>query len=766
MTITVSAPQSLLSPQAIEVLERRYLRKDADGNLAETPEELFRRVANAVSIGEAKYGATPTEVDEWSNRFFQLLWSLDFLPNSPTLMNAGTGAGTLSGCYVLSIADTMEDIMKAATDQAMIEKYGGGIGFSLSELRPAGTPIRTTQGHACGPLGVLRMLSSVGTMITQGGKRDGAHMAVMEVYHPDIMDFITCKDSEGDIHNFNISVGADSTFMRAVADDGYIHLTWPVDRTYYTKRSEGGFRMANRTDTIVEDDGKFISATDLFSKIVYGAWRNGEPGMIWLDRINRDNTTPHLGRITATNPCGEQPLLSQESCNLGSINLGHFVLSDGQFDMNRFSEIVRLSVRFLDNVVAVNAHPTPDTLEFNGRTRKIGLGVMGWADALSRMGIPYDSDEAERLAFRIGDMLKQEADDMSYELGRDKGDFPAFEESPWNLKNGGTWEHMRNAWRLSIAPTGTISMIAGCSSGIEPHFARSYVKKNMSAAMEGVELSYVNEDLRQRFEERGVHLNGSSDVESFVSSEDIRLFPTSSEVAPLNHVRMQAAWQTVVDSGISKTINLPNSATEKDIWDIYESAWKQSCKGITVYRSGSREKEVLVAVNAEPSEELPTPKTYKRPRRLYGRTDQITTGHGNLYVSVNSDGGRTVEVVSSLGKAGGCEAANIEAIGRLLSTALQYNVPSDVLITKMRGLSCCPAWHDGTMIRSPADGIAFALSQVESAVPLQVDDAPPDLDFEGTTIYNTGESCPECDSPATMSEGCLTCWYCGYSRCS
>ena len=755
MTITFSATQSVLSPQAIEVLERRYLRKDADGNLTETPEELFRRVSNAVALGEAAFGASPTEVDEWANRFFHLLWSLDFLPNSPTLMNAGTGAGTLSGCYVLSIDDTMEDIMKTATDQAMIEKYGGGIGFSLSDLRPAGTPIKTTQGRACGPLGVLKMLSSVGTMITQGGKRDGAHMAILSVYHPDILAFLKCKETEGDISNFNISVGADSNFMMAVEDDRYIRLAWPMDRNRYTRlEAEAG------------KDGEFVSAKELFSKIVYGAWKNGEPGMIWLDRINEDNTTPHLGEITATNPCGEQPLLPQESCNLGSINLGHFVLPDKQFDMNRFAEVVRLSVRFLDNVVSVNLHPTEDTLEFNGRTRKIGLGVMGWADALSRMEIPYDSDAAESLAMSIGDMLKQEADDMSYELGKEKGDFPEFANSTLSLKNGGTWGHMRNAWRLSVAPTGTISMIAGCSSGIEPHFARSYVKKNMSAAMEGVELMYVNADLLQSFESRGVRITDFDDIETLMTPHEASIFKTSAEINPLKHVRMQAAWQSSVDSGISKTINLPNSATQEDIWSVYEEAWIQSCKGITVYRAGSRQKEVLVEVKAkDPKEVSLNSEIYKRPKRLHGYQDRVKTGHGNLYVFVGSEDDDTREIIATMGKSGGCEQANIEAISRLLSTALQYGIPVERLAERLRGISCCPTWNEGHLLGSPADGIAFVLSQVNPDVPPQVDDASLALDFETTTSYNTGDRCPECDSPAAMAEGCLTCQSCGFSKC-
>jgi len=315
---------------ALKILEKRYLQKDHDGN-CEAPETLFRRVSRVMAEVEFKYGFTAKEVKELENRFFDLMWSLDFIPNSPTLMNAGIGVGTLSACYVMDIDDNMSSIMDVAKDQAMIEKFGGGVGFSLSGLRPKSYPISTTQGKACGPINVLRVLSQVGTMITQGGRRDGAHMAIMEVYHPDIEEFIHCKNTEGEITNFNISVGADSTFMEAVQRDKLIHLTWPIDRQMYDEP---------------QNDGRYIKAREIFNEIIHGAWTNGEPGMVWLDRINEDNTTPAIGRINATNPCGEQPLLSGESCNLGSINVGNFIY-DGDFDFDRFAKVVQTCIRFL-----------------------------------------------------------------------------------------------------------------------------------------------------------------------------------------------------------------------------------------------------------------------------------------------------------------------------------------------------------------------------------------------------------------------------------
>ena len=442
--VAVSRP---FSENSVKILEKRYLLKDEAGNPTEDIKGLFTRVARAIAEVEYKYGSTENQVKKLEKSFFDLMWASDFMPNSPTLMNAGTGQGTLSACYVMDIPDSMGDIMRVAGDQAMIEKFGGGIGFSLSALRPKGYGIATTQGKACGPIHVLRVLSQVGTMITQGGKRDGAHMAIMEVYHPDIEEFIHCKNVEGEISNFNISIGADSTFMTAVQQDKWIHLSWPLDRNLYDEP---------------KDDGHYIKARELFAEIIRGAWTNGEPGMVWLDRINEDNSTPALGQINATNPCGEQPLLSGESCNLGSINVGNFVLQHPKgngFDFRRFEETIETCVRFLDNVVDANRHPTEFTQRMNESTRKIGLGIMGWANLLVRLDIPYNSEEALALAEAIGNVLKNSADTASSKLAEHKGSFPAFGDSPLNKDKGGQWGSMRNAWRLSIAPTGTISMI-------------------------------------------------------------------------------------------------------------------------------------------------------------------------------------------------------------------------------------------------------------------------------------------------------------------
>ena len=745
-----------LTDNALKILERRYYLKDEDGSPIEDAEGMFTRVARTISEVEYKYGASDDEVQALEREFFDLMWNLDFLPNSPTLMNAGTGEGTMSACYVMDIPDSMKDIMRVASDQAMIEKFGGGIGFSLSQLRPKGHSITTTQGKACGPIHVLKVLSQVGTMITQGGKRDGAHMAIMEVYHPDIEEFIHCKNIEGQISNFNISIGADSTFMASVREDRYVRLAWPLDRTSYEFPVEGM-------------DGRFIRAKELYSEIIKGAWLNGEPGMVWLDRINKDNTTPDLGTINATNPCGEQPLLSGESCNLGSINIGQFVINDS-FDETRFAKVVSTCVHFLDNVVDANQHPTEYTTSMNQATRKIGLGIMGFADLLVRTNTPYDSDEAIKLADRIGFLLQQHADQTSRVIGSQKGSFPAFVNSPLNKANGGKWEAMRNAWRLSLAPTGTISMIANCSSGIEPLFALAYKKHNMSAALENIELFYINDDLQDRLNmsegEITEYLNEGHSIDGLMDKNLQEVFITSDEINYSNHIKMQATFQKYVDSGISKTINLPTEATESDIALAYDQAWESDCKGITVYRRGSREREVLVStVNPAASSVATVSTVTPRSPKLVGSTEAMPTAHGKMYVTVNYDKDQVYEVLVLTGKTGKCNAADTEAMGRLISTALQYGVPVEVITNQLLGITCCPVWNNGKMVLSLADGIGQVLAG-SSGVSIHANghgDATTLENFKEIVVG--GPRCPECGSMLSMSEGCASCVECEYSRC-
>ena len=573
-----------ISEQAETILAHRYYLKDIDGNTTENADELFWRVARAVANVEQQYETLPSEISILEQSFFEMMYRLEFLPNSPTLMNAGTPQGTLSACFVLPLEDSMNGIMKAASESAMVQKFGGGTGFALSKLRPKGAKINTTHGVACGPIEVLKTLSRISSMITQGGKRDGANMAVMSVYHPDIREFIQCKSIEGDIHNFNISVAVDSHFMKLVAANSRYPLTNPHDN-----------QIAG-----------WESAVEIFNLIIEGAWRNGEPGMIFIDRVNEDNrVSAAYGDMIATNPCGEQPLLGYESCNLGSINLAKFVTlsSDVEsatsweeaIDWDRLQHVVRTAVRFLDNVIDANDYSVDEIRMMTRATRKIGLGVMGFADLLVKLRVPYNSTLARDMADEIMGFIHQVADIMSLELGAVRGTFPAWEDSTYKIQ-----ENYRNACRLTVAPTGTISMLAGCASGIEPLFALAWRKQNI---LEGKTLYYVNQQFEEDAHRLGFYsedlmeylANGGSlqtrmDVPRYLRE----VYVTAQDISPEAHVLMQSTFQSHVDSGISKTINFASSATREDVAEAYLTAWETGCKGITVYRNGSRDKEVLV----------------------------------------------------------------------------------------------------------------------------------------------------------------------------
>ena len=569
-----------ISEQAETILAHRYFLKDVEGNPTEDSPELFWRVAKAIAEVDNQYEVLPQEVIQLEQNFFEMMWNMEFLPNSPTLMNAGTSQGTLSACFVLPLEDSMEQIMKSATDAAMVQKFGGGTGFSLSKIRPKGSKIQSTHGVACGPIEVLKTLSRVSSMITQGGKRDGANMAVMSVRHRDILSFIECKQNEGDIHNFNISVGVDTAFMNAVKLDMEYTLNDPKTRLPVST----------------------LNAREVFLKIVHGAWRNGEPGMVFLNRINEDNMVgEEYGDMIATNPCGEQPLLGYESCNLGSINVAKFVFPkvsaswEESINWTRLQHVIRTAVHFLDNVIDANDYSIPEIKEMTRATRKIGLGVMGFADLLIRLRVPYNSEEAREIGDEIMRFINQVASIKSLELGSIRGTFPAWEQSAYKVQ-----ENYRNACRLTVAPTGTISMIAGCASGIEPLFALAWRKQNI---LEGQTLFYINEQFEKDAKENGFY---SEDLMLYLASggsltdrEDVpnwikEIYVTAQDISPEDHVLMQAKFQQYVDSGISKTINFASEATLEDVYDAYMTAWETGCKGITVYRSGSREKEVLV----------------------------------------------------------------------------------------------------------------------------------------------------------------------------
>ena len=794
-----STPRVEISDNARVVLEKRYLRKDDDGNIVETPEQLLRRVAHAIAEPESKY-STGADAAEWEEKFYDVMATLDFVPNSPTLMNAGIqqpngeGTGTLSACFVMGLEDKMEGIMTTAKEMAMVQKFGGGTGFALSEIRPKGANISTTHGKACGPIAVLRHLSSVSKLVTQGGKRDGANMAVMDVHHPDILEFIDCKRQEGDIHNFNISVGASHEFMEAVKAG----TDYPLRAKEDPRDPESPIVEVGRLD-----------AQEVFTKIVDGAWRNGEPGVIFLDWVNHRNPTPDIGRMTATNPCGEQPLLPYESCNLGSINLAHFLAernpstSSGRADLivdyDHLRDVVHTTTRFLDNVIDANSYSVDKIQDMTYDTRKVGLGVMGFADMLVKLRVPYDSEDGLELGRKIMRFVRDEADATSEKLAEERGVFPAYEGSIYDEPGQ---PKMRNACRLTVAPTGTISMIAGCSSGIEPLFALSYHKHNI---LGGESLTYVDRGFEEAARDGGFHsaelMEYLADGGSLQTRDDVpdwakQVFVTSADISPEMHVRMQAVFQESVDAAISKTINFPNSATEDDVRRAYMLAWELACKGITVYRAGSRQAEVLTKGAEAGAEESPTTEEIEvvskdvlierqRPKIIRGVTERVRTGQGNLFVTVNyDDDGKPFEVFASLGKAGSTESAHLEAITRLSTMALRAGVDPAQIIEHLRGITDEPVWDGGNLVRSAPDAVAQVLARHlaspaggESAKEPSDDStaqlglfAPKSTKSNGNGSHGrtkvSATRCPECGTGSLIyQEGCVRCLDCGYNKC-
>jgi len=560
-----------LSLNAITILERRYLLKDETGKIIETPSQMFRRVAKAIAKVDAIYDKS-VNIERAEEEFYRIMINLEWLPNSPTLMNAGTDIGQLSACFVLPVGDSVEEIFDALKYMALIHKSGGGTGFSFSRLRPKGDVVKSTMGVASGPVSFMKIFDVATEVIKQGGRRRGANMGILRVDHPDIIEFITAKEKEGVLTNFNISVAVTDEFMEAVEKDGYYSLVNP------------------RNGAVV----RRLKARDIFDLMATAAWKTGDPGLIFIDEINRKNPTPHIGAIESTNPCGEVPLLPYESCNLGSINLSKMV-GDGEVDWEKLRQTVKIAVRFLDNVIDANKYPIPQVEAATKANRKIGLGVMGWAEMLIKLSIPYDSEEAIAMAEKIMGFISEEARKTSVELGEERGSFPNFPGSIWE-KMG--YKAMRNATVTSIAPTGTISIIAGTSSGIEPLFAVAFVRNVM-----GTQLFEVNPLFEQIAKERGfystdlisrVAKTGSVQGLSEVPPDVKRLFKTALEIAPEWHVRMQAAFQKYVDNAVAKTVNLPSDATVDDVRRIFMMAWKLKCKGITVYRYGSKPGQVLV----------------------------------------------------------------------------------------------------------------------------------------------------------------------------
>jgi ribonucleoside-diphosphate reductase alpha chain len=565
---------------AILVLERRYLRKDERGRVIESTGQLFRRVAKGIAAVEKQYGKSEAEVAKFEEAFYKIMTNLKFIPNSPTLMNVGTELGQLSACFVLPIEDSIESIFDTLKATALIHKTGGGTGFSFSRLRPRGDVVKTTGGIASGPISFAKIFDTATEVIKQGGRRRGANMGILRVDHPEILDFIVAKEKEGILRNFNISVAVTDKFMKAVENDAEFELVNPRNRE------------------VVES----LKARVIWNLIIMMAWKNGEPGVVFIDTINRHNPTPHLGEIEATNPCGEQPLLPYESCNLGSIDVSKFVTDNKEIDWDHLREVVRLAVRFLDNVIDANVYVLPQIEKITKGNRKIGLGIMGFADMLIKLGIPYNTEKALGVAERLMKFVTTEARKMSVELGEEKGSFPNFQGSIW-AKN---YQTMRNATVTTIAPTGTISIIAGCSQGIEPLFAICYVREvaeSLGRSLIEVNPLFEQIALREGFysEELMKTIARKTSIQDVKEiPEHIRkIFVTAHDISAEWHVRMQAAFQKYTDNAVSKTINFPNWATPHDIEKAFWLAYKLGCKGITVYRHGSRQVQVLRPIESE-----------------------------------------------------------------------------------------------------------------------------------------------------------------------
>jgi ribonucleoside-diphosphate reductase alpha chain len=819
-------PRAELTENARLVLARRYLKKDSDGNPIEEPEVMFWRVARTIAQVDADYGASEAAVDEVARQFYDLMINGRFEPNSPTLMNAGRPLGQLSACFVLPVDDALSngksgiyDTLKA---MALVHQSGGGTGFSFSRLRSEGETVRSTLGVASGPVSFMKLYDASTDVVKQGGTRRGANMGILRVDHPDIRRFIKCKNDTTQITNFNISVAITDTFMEAVSSGEQYDLVNP-----------------KTGDVTGRED-----AREIFEMIIHGAWLTGEPGTFFIDRANEYNPVPALGAYEATNPCGEQPLLPYDACNLGSINLGEFVKPDarpGDFDegidWDDLATVVHLSTHFLDNVIDANVYPLLEIHDLAQNIRRIGLGVMGWADMLVRLGIAYDSPEGVDLGRRVMEFVNEQAQVESERLAEPRGVFPAWEQSIWGPKAESAkksdgerirpMRKLRNCNLTTVAPTGTISIFAGCSGGIEPLFAVAFMRNQAGALMPDVNPDFVrlaktggwhSDELMERIANEG-HIHFDE-----VPEDVQRAFRTAHDITPEWHVRMQAAFQEHTDSAISKTTNFPREAIEEDVREIYELAFALGCKGVTVYRDGSREGQVLSTgktaqtgdaaahIAAEVSElehhladareeahnlRLEVEQLRgdlderdveagagrhkrQRPAALRGYTMKMNSPLGDLYVTINEDErGRPFEVFCTLGKAGGAAMADAEAMGRLMSLALRSGIPITQVKEQVRGISCDRAVGLGpNKVLSVPDAVGQAIERyleekegIQEALPLTVGTPLGDVQpqaasaFSGAEIFDMG-TCPECGTGhLAFEEGCKKCHVCGYSEC-
>lgn len=779
-----------ISDNAREILEKRYLKKGDDDKAIEAPEDMFERVAQYIASGDKDFGASDKDLKEVETEFYNTMVDLDFLPNSPTLRGAGRSIHQLSACFVLPIEDSMEGVFSALRNMALVHKGGGGTGFSFGRLRPAGSKVGSTKGVAGGPISFMTIFNTAAGELMQGGTRVGANMGILPVTHPDILAFIDAKIDGKSFQNFNLSVAATDDFMKKVEGNASYDLINPKDG-----KKAGGLKAKN-----------------VFEKMVHNAWKNGDPGLVFIDKINRDNATPRLGVIESTNPCGEQPLLPFESCNLGSINLANMVKGKN-VDWDHLKKTIYTAIHFLDNVIQRNKYVIPEIEEITKGNRKIGLGVMGWADMLIRLGIPYNTEEANKLAEKVMRFVQEESHKASHELVKNRGEFKNWKGSVWEKRR----VKMRNAATTTIAPTGTLSLIGNCSGGIEPLFAVAYSKKSIwqKDGTAKVEQFFVNPLFEYYAKKEGFWsedlVKKIAKTNSIANVEEIpakwrRIFVTSHDISPEWHLKAQAAFQKYTDNAVSKTINFPNEATIDDVRKAYLLSYKLGCKGVTIYRDGSKDVQVFTTesshkskdeVKAEPTKREATPR--KRPKVTHGITEKVKTGCGSLYVTINFDEYGPFEVFTAMGKAGGCASSQLEALGRIASYSLRAGLPVAEIIDQLRGIRCpSPIWQDGELILSCADAIAKVLEAHGKTVeqPKLFENGHSDTNDANHTrmmrmeeerkedntkeflhelaVKQPGEvsggtktmaTCPDCGSSLEHKEGCLLCTVCGFSKC-
>lgn len=811
-----------LSKNALTVLKARYLIKDKNGETKETPEQLFERVADTIAAAETKFGTEKADIANISNEFYNMMAENRFMPNSPTLMNAGREMGMLSACFVLPLEDSIDEIFSTIKATAMIQKAGGGTGFSFDKLRPTGDYIASSGGTTSGPISFWKVLSEATNAIQQGAFRRGANMGMMSITHPDILKFITAKQDLSAFTNFNISIKISDAWMEEyIANpDGFHVMINPHGGNKYVIRKDTDIMNSEIKDLIsledyeatkVDDRAKVWTNKEVFDIIVACAWKTGEPGLIFIDKINESNATPHLGDIEATNPCGEQPLLPWEACNLGSVNLSYFVKEKGkkiEFDWDGLRETIHTSVRFLDNVIEVNRYPLPEIEEMCKGNRKIGIGVMGFADALFKLGIPYNSEEG--LVWGEGAMkfLNDESHIASEILAGERGNFGNWEGSTWDTKYG---RKMRNAATTTVAPTGTISIIAGCSGGVEPLFSLAFFRN----VLNGERLAEVNDVFSDKIKASNLYseemiekiaIEGTiADID--ILPEDVRkVFVTSHDITPEWHTRMQSAFQKHCDSSISKTINMPHDAKPEEVAIIYKMAWELNCKGVTIYRDGCRNAQPMSLKDSgkKNDDDIKTLSTKRNPedfiKRKPMRTPDILSavrirqstafGHMHVTITIAPQFDREMEVFAQLGKAGDVAMSDLEAISRLVSLYLRLGGTLEQIIDQLEGIGSNMSipTKDGRVM-SLADGLGKALGRYVKARDnygmtailtggVDFDKIPSDNNARGNVVKTAAQNgsngaildafkvkCPECDGVLIFSEGCVKCNSCGYSQC-